>query len=168
VAARHPDLLYVVHGEPHPACGAPCAEHFEALRGQAEALRLGRHVAFVRAFASETELPALVQACDVYVAAYREGGTSSSGTLSMAMAAGRAVVATPFEHALQVLQPGRGVLVPFGDARALAKALLGLLGDAGSRARLGRAAWEFARRTTWEVVGQQYVRLFEELGGASP
>jgi glycosyltransferase involved in cell wall biosynthesis len=169
VAAQHPSLLFVVHGEPHPACGPLCADHYNALRSQAEALGLGRHVAFVRAFASETDLPGLVRACDVYVAAYRERATSSSGTLSMAMAAGRAVVATPFEHAREVLQQGRGVLVPFGDARALARALLGLLGDAGSRERLGRAAWEFARRTTWGEVGQQYVRLFEQLaGGSSP
>ncbi len=102
----------------------------------------------------------------MYVAAYRERATTSSGTLSMAMAAGRAVVATPFEHAREALQQGRGVLVPFGDARALARALAGLLGDAGARERMGRAAWESARRATWGAVAREYVRLFEQLAAA--
>ncbi len=61
VAGAHPALLFVVLGEPHPACGPLCAEHYNALRAQAEALGLARHVSFVGGFASEAELPAAVQ-----------------------------------------------------------------------------------------------------------
>jgi glycosyltransferase involved in cell wall biosynthesis len=58
-----------------------------------------------------------------------------------AMAAGLPVVATPVGAVADVIVDGEnGVLVPPGDARALAAALARLAADAEERRRLGRAA----------------------------
>jgi glycosyltransferase involved in cell wall biosynthesis len=86
----------------------------------------------------------LFAALDLYVSASR---TESFGlTIVEAMALGLAVVATATEGAREIISPDEsGVLVPIGDAEALAAAVLRLLEDEHERERIGRHARERAR-----------------------
>jgi hypothetical protein len=106
--------------------------------------------------------PPILQASDIYITAYKDRITSNSGTLSMAMAAGKLVVSTPFEHAKYVV-PGRGVLVPFEDPGAISEALLGLLADPHRAQQLAAAAYQYAANLNWPKVAAQYQQLFDEL-----
>ncbi|WP_118138407.1 glycosyltransferase family 4 protein [Oceanicella sp. SM1341] len=64
-----------------------------------------------------------------------------------AMAAGRAIVATPVGAVEDILLPGEtGLLVPPGDTDALAAALARLVAEPDLRARLGQAARAFHAR----------------------
>eukprot|EP00195_Chlamydomonas_chlamydogama_P002021 CAMPEP_0202919946 /NCGR_PEP_ID=MMETSP1392-20130828/76598_1 /ASSEMBLY_ACC=CAM_ASM_000868 /TAXON_ID=225041 /ORGANISM="Chlamydomonas chlamydogama, Strain SAG 11-48b" /LENGTH=1223 /DNA_ID=CAMNT_0049613415 /DNA_START=1514 /DNA_END=5182 /DNA_ORIENTATION=+ len=159
VIKAHPDFLYVVVGVPHPACGAACVDYVKWVRQYILQHNLTDHVQWLENFVSDEELSDMLHAADVYVMAYKDRITSNSGTLSMAMAAGKTVIATPFEHARYAL-PGRGLLVPYDDVAALSRSIIELLGDPERLKAYGDAAYHYMKDKAWHVVGKAYVDMF--------
>jgi glycosyltransferase involved in cell wall biosynthesis len=81
-----------------------------------------------------------------------------------AMAAGRPLVASDLPSSREFLRDGHNaLLVPPGDASALAAALRRLLEDGALAERLGRAAWDEAPAYSWEARGQALRALFDEV-----
>ncbi len=76
------------------------------------------------------------------------------GAILEAAAAGLAIVATPQGGTVEVVRsPGHGLLVPPGDAAALAAAMARLVDDPALRARLGAEARRVvAERFTWDRI----------------
>ena len=81
-----------------------------------------------------------------------------------AMAAGRPIVASDLPSSREVLRDGEtALLVPPGDAPALAAALRRLLDDPALAQRLARAAWDEAPRYSWDARARQLRELLEEV-----
>jgi len=81
-----------------------------------------------------------------------------------AMAAGRPIVASDLPSSREVLEDGRdALLVPPGDAEALAAALRRLLEDRALAERLARVAWERAPRYSWDARAQALLGFLGEL-----
>ncbi|OQO94945.1 alpha-(1-2)-phosphatidylinositol mannosyltransferase [Saccharomonospora piscinae] len=115
----------------------------------------------------ETKARAL-RSVDVYCAP-NTGGESFGMILTEAMAAGTPVVASALDSFRRVLDDGRaGVLVPTGDAGALAAALADLLGDPARRARLAEAATRRVAGYDWGTVVRQVLRVYEAAIAANP
>lgn len=96
-------------------------------------------------FVSRAELGATVAGCDVSVVSFRDGleGVAVPSKLYTILASGRAVVAQvpeASEVALVVREEGCGVVVPPGDAGALAEALASLARDPATVEEMGRRA----------------------------
>lgn len=162
IVKEFPSVVYMVVGEPHPSCDKVCDEYYEQLLQTASDGRIKTHVQFVRAFLDEPSLVLYVQASDLYVFPYRDRITTNSGTLTMALAAGKAVVSTPFEHAASAL-PGRGKLVEFDSAPSLQEGISEVLRDPGLQAKYQAAAREYARSMDWDTVAAGYVSLLRNL-----
>ncbi len=163
VAQRYPQVLYLVLGETHPNVRRREGERYRnMLLEKVRALNLSRHVRFQNRYLRDEEIVAYLQATDVYVTPYHNPDQIVSGTLSWALAAGCAVVSTPYRYAVDVLSDGRGVLVPFQDPHALAQALEELLGDPQRRARLGERAYAASLPMRWPRVAARYAALFEQ------
>jgi len=58
-----------------------------------------------------------------------------------------------------------GLLVPPGDERALAIALISLLQDSALRQRMGESGQARARAYSWDKVAQRILRFYGELLG---
>lgn len=81
-----------------------------------------------------------------------------------AMAAGRPLVVSDLPASREILRDGENaLLVPPGEASALAAALRRLLGEPALAERLARAAWDEAPRYSWDARALALAGLFEEL-----
>ncbi|HEY8492123.1 MAG TPA: glycosyltransferase family 4 protein [Dehalococcoidia bacterium] len=164
-APRCPDLLYLVVGATHPDIARASGESYrQGLEERVRRLGLDGHVRFVNRYLDEEELLGYLAACDIYITPYQEPQQITSGTLTYAVAMGKAVISTPYAYAEERLGGGAGWLVPFGDAAALARALVALARNPELRAGLGRRARERARGFAWPEVGARYLDLVEGLG----
>lgn len=90
-------------------------------------------------------------------------------TLVEAMRCGLPVVSTDCDYGpREIIEDGvDGLLVPVGDADAVAGALLKLIDDEELRRRMGAAAQRNARRFAPGPVAKLYEELFAELGAAT-
>jgi glycosyltransferase involved in cell wall biosynthesis len=170
ILAEFPEVVYIVLGATHPN---ELREHGEAYRLSLEILakknKVEKNVIFYNRFVDLENLTEFIGAADLYITPYLNEAQITSGTLAYTFGAGKAVISTPYWHAAELLAEDRGVLVPFGDAQAIAREVIGLLRDDTRRHAIRKNAYRIGREMVWSNVAQQYMRSFElsRLEGAS-
>jgi glycosyltransferase involved in cell wall biosynthesis len=158
-----PDVRYVVLGATHPELLLHEGEAYRnRLTARAAELGVADHVRFVDRFVNSSELGKWLQAADLFITPYPNLEQIVSGTLTYAMAAGRTVVSTPYTYAVELLDEGRGVIVPPASPNDLAAEVISLLEDSVRRIAIGRRAWEHTRPMIWPRVGATYRAVFEQ------
>src|SRR5213593_1242720 len=162
ILAEFPDVVYIVLGATHPN---ELREHGEAYRLSLEMLakknNVEKNVIFYNRFVDLENLKEFIGAADIYITPYLNEAQITSGTLSYTFGAGKAVISTPYWHAAELLADDRGVLVPFGDAQAIAREVIGLLRDETRRTAIRKNAYKLGREMVWSNVGRLYLRSFE-------
>ncbi len=158
ILATHSNAVYMIAGATHPHVRAREGDRYR-LELQALAKKLGveGQVLFVNRFVAPEEMAALVGSADIYITPYCDEEQAVSGTLAYAMGAGKAIISTPYWHAAEVLDHGRGMLVPFGNPVALAKATITLLGDDKARQAMRERAYLYSRPMIWKRVAHSYM-----------
>ena len=97
------------------------------------------------------------------------GGESFGMVLTRAFACGTPVVASDISGYRDVMTEETGVLVPPGDPRALADAVVGLVADEDRRRSLGASARALAiARYSWDDIGRRLAGIYELVAGRAP
>jgi len=110
---------------------------------------------------SDEDKAAMLASSDIYIAPHT-GGESFGIVLAEAMAAGAPVLASELMAFRAVLDGGRlGVLVPVGDADALATEAIELLDDPERRQAMRAAAAVGVRRYDWATVAEEILAVYE-------
>lgn len=164
VVENHPEALYLVVGETHPAQRRRNGEQYRnELCALVEDLHLDDNVRFVNQYLSDRDLVDYLQASDIYITPYLDRNQITSGTLAFAIGLGKATVSTPYVHATEALAEGRGLLAEFRSAESIAACLNLLLDDPAYRADIERRMTEYGSQDSWPCVGEQYVQLFNRV-----
>lgn len=164
VAQLHPETLYLILGQTHPVVRRNEGESYRReLEASIAANGLADNVKLVDKYLDYDELITYLSASDMYLTPYLNPVQIVSGTLAYAIGCGKAVVSTPYLYAQELLANGRGFMVPFRDASAIATTLVALLDDPELRETTQRRAYKFGRRMTWPNVAHGYGELFTEL-----
>lgn len=167
ILSRHPYIHYLIIGQTHPMLLKREGESYRnMLEDLVDELNLKGHVSFVNRFLSLDELGDYLSMSDIYLSPYPNMNQAVSGTMAFALGCGRAIVSTPYEYALEMLQGGkRGVLALSPRPDHLALALSKILDDEQVQAGLEINAERMGKRMLWPYVAEQYGLLSERLVG---
>jgi len=161
IVARHPNVVYIIAGATHPHVRRREGDRYRLqLQALAKEVGVEENVIFHNRFVSPQEMASLVGSADIYITPYRYETQAVSGTLAYAMGAGKAIISTPYWHAAELLDDGRGALVPFEDPAAIADTVIELLDNEAARQEMRDRAYVYARRMVWNRVAQSYMRAF--------
>ena len=162
IVARHPNVVYIVSGVTHPHIRRREGEQYrESLQRLAEQLGVGDRLILNNRFVSAEELVEHVGAADIYITPYRQEAQVVSGTLAIALGAGKAIISTPYWHAKELLADKRGVIVPFENPEAISDAVISLLENDAERHAMRKRAYLHSRGTTWPKTARAYMASFQ-------
>jgi len=163
IRRAHPEALYLIVGKTHPGVQRAGKESYrEHLAQVARELQVADAVRFVDAYQTKGDIIRYLAAADIYLTPYLSPTQICSGTLAYAMAAGKAIISTPYLYAQFLLREDRGCLVPFRDAEAIARVASEILGNRSLQLGLEARAREYGREMYWPVVGRRFVDLCAE------
>ena len=162
ILACHPNVVYIVTGVTHPHIRRREGEQYrESLQTLAEQLGVSDHLILNNRFVSAEELVEHVGAADIYITPYRQEAQVVSGTLAIALGAGKAIISTAYWHAKELLAEKRGIIVPFESPDAISEAVLALLENDAERHAMRKRAYLHSRGTTWPTTAKAYMASFQ-------
>ena len=164
ILERRRDAVYVVLGATHPNLVREQGEAYRrGLEARARGLGVGERVVFLDRFVDQATLIKFISMCDVYATPYLNEAQMTSGTLAYSFGLGKAIVSTPYWHARELLADDRGILVPFGNSKAIGDAVSALLTDDGRRSAMRARAYAGGRSMIWPRIAEAYLRSFESV-----
>lgn len=165
ILSRHPQVHYLIAGQTHPMLLKREGESYREMLGDLiDELDLKGHVSFVNRFLSLQELGDYLSMSDIYLSPYPNMDQAVSGTMAFALGCGRAIVSTPYEYALEMLQEAkRGILAFSSLPEHLAMALTRVLEDDKVQAVLEQNAARIGKKMLWPYVAEQYGLLAERV-----
>jgi len=157
-----PSVVYVILGATHPNLVRQYGEAYrEGLAARVRELGIQDNVVFFNQFVEQATLLDFISMCDVYVTPYLNEAQMTSGTLAYSFGLGKAVVSTPYWHAKELLGDGYGILVPFGDEKALGTEIATVLKDDSRRLAMRKRAYAASRSMIWAETSKRYLSVFE-------
>lgn len=163
------DIMLLLVGGGTGASDPTNAQAAAALRQAVAARHLDAAVHWT-GYITPEEVSAALLSADMAALPFQDGASLRRGSLLAVLAHGRAVITTtpapvpPGATPWPALRDGENaLLVPPGDAGALATAMQRLMRDPALSARLGAGGRELAAAFDWDRIAAQHLALFDRL-----
>lgn len=164
IISKHPEAVFIVLGATHPDIKKKSGEEYRiSLQQRARKLGVEKHLMLYNRFVELPELSEFLGGSDIYVTPYLNEAQIVSGTLAYALGAGKAVVSTPYWYAREMLDEGRGRLVPFRDSKSLTAEITDLFDNEAERNAMRKRAYTHCRKMVWEEVARGYLDVFNKV-----
>ncbi|MGD0567749.1 MAG: glycosyltransferase family 4 protein [Candidatus Sulfotelmatobacter sp.] len=164
ILSRHKNVVYLVAGATHPHILRREGDRYrDSLQALAKEMGVESQVMFHNRFATPEEMAEFIGAADIYITPYQQEAQVVSGTLAYALGAGKAIISTPYWHAIELLDDRRGALVPFQNPDAIAQKTIELLDTPAIRHAMRKRAYLFAREMIWKRAAQGYMECFSRV-----
>ncbi|MCE9558582.1 MAG: glycosyltransferase family 4 protein [Armatimonadetes bacterium] len=168
IIAQHPGATFYCIGasHPHTLLHDGSDPYRDSLTKLCHDLGVQSSVKFVDRYVSYNELVDYLGALDIYVTPSLNPQQITSGTLAYAVGAGKAVIATPYSHAKELLADGRGFLVPFRDSVAISDVVLDCLRNPEMTFEMSQKGATYGKTMVWDRVGALYLNSFSQARAA--
>jgi len=164
IISKYPEAVFIVLGATHPEIKKKSGEEYRiSLQQRARKLGVEKHLMLYNRFVELPELCEFLGGSDIYVTPYLNEAQIVSGTLAYALGAGKAVVSTPYWYAKEMLDEGRGRLVPFRDSKSLAAEITDLFDNEAERNAMRKRAYTHCRKMVWKEVAREYLDVFNKI-----
>lgn len=163
VVRKFTNVIFVILGATHPNIKRVHGEEYrDKLENIVKKLALQKQVIFINRFVDNKQLLEFLLMSDIYISPYKNKEQIVSGTLTYALACGKAVISTPYWYAEDILADSNGILVPFSNPNAIAKSLLELLEKEELRNKIRKKAYDSTRPMIWNNVASSYIELYKK------
>ena len=132
----------------------------DTLKKLVDDLKISDKVDF-KGYVGHDQIAEIYRNSDIFVLPSLNEGMSNA--LLEALAAGLPVIVTDTGGTSELLD-GNGVLIPMGDSEAITEAIRGFVDDPEGRRQMGLRSRDIAEGMSWMRVGEEYLRLYGELG----
>lgn len=150
--------------------GVPLYPKYEAyvqeIKEYPSKIGIENNVLFIEKYFKREELYSYIISSDIVVTPYLSLIQTSSGPLTFAVAAGVPVISTPYPFAKELLK-NIGVLVPYKDSGAIAKAILKLATDKNYYEMQRSKTLELGKTLSWDLKAKEYIDLFKKVVSTS-
>lgn len=164
VVKKFPDVVYLIVGQTHPIVRQKEGESYRNMLKELIAYhKLNDHVKFLDKYLTLKEIIECLQMADIYLAPSSDARQICSGTVSYAMGAGRAIIASRTKYNEEVLASNRGIIIKDNDPDAFSRAIIKLLRNQELRASLEKNAFEYSRKMTWQNISTKYFNTIHSL-----
>jgi len=164
VVKKMPNLVFLIVGETHPLVKKIEGESYrEELIELVKKLNLEKYIIFINEYIPLEKLKIFLAAADIYITPYLDPQQITSGTLSYAIGVGKACISTEYIYAKDMLAKDRGILVPFRNSSAIAKALIELYKNPKRLHKLEINVTKLRKDMRWSSVAEKHIQLYSKI-----
>jgi glycosyltransferase involved in cell wall biosynthesis len=126
-------------------------------------LKLEKRVIFPNRFFPDEDVPFIFRACDLVLFPYYEEDRSASGSLHLAIGAGKPIIASRIPKFEELRNISDELLIlPFNSA-AIAKLALRLFTEQDFEKYIIKRTEEYRSLTSWKKIAERHMELYKKL-----
>ena len=162
IVKKYPDVKLVLLGGVNPAFQSGFKEYLREIKLIIKNHHIEKNVIFKMGFIPQEEVIKYYQAADVFLYSNNFKSQISSGPLTYAIAAGKAIISTAFTYSEDILKNNHGVLVPIDDHKAMAEETIKMLKNPKFIDKMEENNFKLGKKYLWTSVADEYINLFQK------